>query len=253
MRLRFLLSTALVCATISAAPLQAAPVELTVSAAASFRDVLARIAGKYLQRRRDVRLRFNFGSSGALQRQIEAGAPVDVFIAAADRNMDELAARRLIEPGTRRVLAGNRLVLIVPARSRLPIRSFRDVAQGFVGRVAVGAPSVPAGQRAQEVFERLGLWPRVRAKAVRGRDVREVLAQVALGNVEAGVVYATDAASSQQVRVVSVAPASMHKPIRYPVAVVSGSRNAVEARALTAFLSGAESRAILRRARFVVP
>lgn len=253
MKFFFLLGMSIAMGAVAAAPAQAAPVELTVSAAASFKDVLSSIAAKYLQRRPGVRLRFNFGSSGALQRQIEAGAPVDVFIAAADKNMDELAAQGLIEKSTRRVLAGNRLVLIVPARSRLPIRSFRDVAQGFVTHVAIGAPSVPAGQRAQEVFEKLQLWPRVRARAVRGRDVREVLAQVALGNVEAGVVYATDAASTKSVRVVSVAPASMHKPIRYPVAVVSGSRNALEARALVEFLAGPQAKAVLRAAKFIVP
>ncbi len=238
--------------TRASAQANALPVDLTVSAAASFKDALTDIGGKYLQQHPNIRLHFNFGSSGTLQRQIEAGAPVDVFIAAADKNMDELAARGLIEKGTRRVLAGNTLVLIVPLGSRLPIRSFKDVAQGLVAHVAVGGPSVPAGMRAQEVFTRLGIWPRVQAKAVRGRDVREALAQVELGNVEAGVVYATDAASSRRVRVVAVAPASMHKPIRYPVAVVAGSSHANEARALSAYLTGAQARAVLRRYKFIV-
>jgi molybdate transport system substrate-binding protein len=226
--------------------------ELTVSAAASLKDALASIQRKYLQSAPNVRLRFNFGSSGALQRQVEAGAPVDVFVAAADKNMDALAARGLVEASTRRVLASNRLVLIVPRSRRVPIKSFRDVLQSSVAHVAVGAPGVPAGDRAQEVFGKLGIWPRVQLKAVRARDVREVLAQVALGNAEAGVVYATDAASSRDVRVVAVAPPSFHKPIRYPVAVVAGSANAAQARRFVAFLAGPQAKAILRQHKFIV-
>lgn len=227
-------------------------VELTVSAAASLKDALGDIEREYLKARPGARLRFNFGSSGTLQRQIEAGAPVDVFIAASAKNMDALAKRGLIEKSTRRVLAGNALVLIVPLKSRAPIRGFNDVAKEVVSRVAVGGPGVPAGERAQEVFESLGVWPGVPAKAVRARDVREALAQVEAGNVEAGVVYRTDALSSRRVRVVAVAAPGGHKPIVYPVAVVSRSPSAGEARALVDFLTGARGKEALKRRGFTV-
>ncbi len=244
-----LIPLALILASVQA---KSQTVDLTVSAAASFKDALSEIGGQYLQHHPSTRLHFNFGSSGTLQQQIEAGAPVDVFIAASDKNMDALASRGLIEKSTRRVVAGNTLVLIVPANSRLPIRGFKDVGRDFVAHVAVGGPGVPAGMRAQEVFVRLGIWQRVQPKAVRARDVREALAQVEAGNVEAGVVYRTDAAASRSVRVVAVAPANMHKPILYPVAVVTGSAHAAEARALALFLTGAQAKAVLKRYKFLV-
>lgn len=228
------------------------PVELVVSAAASLKDVLTVLGRDYQKQQPNVRLRFNFGSSGALQRQIEQGAPVDLFIAAADKNMDDLAARDLIDKKTRRVLAKNILVLIVPKNSRLPITRFKDVVSPAVTHIAVGGPSVSAGMRAEEVFRKLGIWPQVQRKAVRGKDVREVLTQVELGNVEAGVVYRTDAAVSAKVRVVAVAPPSMHKPIRYPLAVVKDSRHPAQARRFARYLVSSQAKAMLRKYKFVV-
>jgi molybdate transport system substrate-binding protein len=239
-------------AGVIATPALAQPVELVVSAAASLTDVLTAIGRDYQRKQSGVRLRFNFASSGTLQRQIEQGAPVDLFIAAADKNMDELAARHLIDRKTRRVLAANALVLIVPKESGLSIRRFKDVASAAVTHVAIGGPSVPAGMRAQEVFTRLGIWTLVRRKAVRGKDVREALTQVELGNVEAGVVYRTDAAVSNKVRVVAVAPAAMHKPIRYPLAVTAESEHPAQARAFANYLAGARAKALWRQYRFIV-
>jgi molybdate transport system substrate-binding protein len=234
-------------------PVQAAQkVALTVSAAASLKDAMTEIARQYSKKQPNVRVRLNFGSSGTLQRQIEQGAPVDVFISAADKNMDELAARKLIDGKTRRVLASNTLVLIVPKNSKLAIRRFKDVASESVTNVAVGGPTVPAGMRAQEVFSKLGIWSQVQGKAVRGKDVREVLTQVEMGNVEAGVVYRTDAAVSDKVRVVAVAPANMHKPIRYPVAVVNESKKRRQANDFLRYLTSAPAKTVLRKYRFIV-
>ncbi len=224
--------------------------ELTVSAAASLGDVMTAIAKDY-QQQHGVKVRFNFASSGTLQRQIEQGAPIDVYVAAADKNMDELAARKLVLPQTRREVARNRLVLIVPKNNRLPLHRFKDVLSDAVTHVAMGAPSVPAGLRAQEVFTKLGIWSQVQRKAVRGKDVREVLTQVALGNVEAGVVYRTDALISARVRIVSVAPLSMHAPIRYPAAVVSDSRKINVARAFVSYLGSARAKTQFKKYGFV--
>ena len=228
------------------------PVELVVSAAASLKDVMTVIGRDYQKQQPGVRLRFNFGSSGALQRQIENGAPVDLFIAAADKNMDELAAANFIEKKTRRVLAENLLVLIVAKNSRSPMARFKDVVSPAVTHIAVGGPSVPAGMRAQEVFSRLGIWPQVQRKAVRGKDVREVLTQVELGNVEAGVVYRTDAAVSQKVRVAAVAPPAMHKPIRYPLAVISDSKHLPQARDFANYLVSPHAKSVLKKYKFIV-
>jgi molybdate transport system substrate-binding protein len=229
------------------------PVELVVSAAASLKDALTEIGADYEKKRPQVRLRFNFGSSGTLQQQIEQGAPVDVFAAAADKNLDDLAAKNMIDLKTRRVLAGNVLVLVVPKDSKLKVKHFQDVNSSAVKYVAVGGPTVPAGMRAEEVFTKLGIWSAVQQKAVRGKDVREVLTQVELGNAEAGVVYKTDAAISTKVRVVATAPAAMHQPIRYPVAVISGSKNAALAQDFVRYISGSKAAKVLRRYQFIVP
>ncbi len=231
---------------------QAKQVELVVSAAASLKDVMIVIGRDYQKKQPGIKLRFNFASSGTLQRQIEQGAPVDLFVSAADKNIDELAARKLVDKKTRRVIAENVLVLIIPKDSRLPIRRFKDVVSTLVARVAVGGPSVPAGIRAQEVFTKLGVWSQVQRKAVRAKDVRGVLTQVELGNVDAGVVYRTDAAVSNKVRIVAVAPSSMHKPIRYPLAVVSDSKHPAQARAFANYFAGSQAKATLRKYKFIV-
>jgi molybdate transport system substrate-binding protein len=150
------------------------------------------------------------------------------------------------------VLAGNTLVLVVPRNSKLRLHRFQDVVASSITHVAIGAPSVPAGIRAQEVFTKLGIWRQIERKAVRGKDVREVLTQVELGNVEAGVVYRTDAAISQRVRVVAVASPSLHQPIRYPLAVVADSEHKIEARMFANYLVGAQAKAVLKKFKFVV-
>lgn len=221
---------------------------LMVSAAASMKDALTEISQKYPH----AAIKFNFGGSGTLQRQIENGAPVDVFIAAADKNMDELQRAHLIDAATRRVLARNRLVLIVPKHSKLKIHSFGELKNRAVTNFAIGAPqSVPAGRYAQQVLSKLGIWTSVESKAVRGKDVRAVLTQAELGNVDAGIVYRTDAAISAQVKVVATAPETAHAPIRYPLAVVAASTKQNAAKKFTAFLQSATAKRVLRRYGFI--
>ncbi|MDF2440289.1 MAG: molybdate transport system substrate-binding protein, partial [Abditibacteriota bacterium] len=184
-------------------PVAAQSSEVVVSAAASLQNALTALAITYRRQNPSVTVRFNFASSGTLQRQVENGAPVDLFIAAADRNMDALAHQKLIVASTRRVLATNALVLIVPRNSTLKLRGFRDLSQPQIAHVAMGAPdSVPAGFYARQLLRRLHNWAAIEAKAVRCKDVREVLTQVEKGNVEAGIVYRSDAAISSRVRVV---------------------------------------------------
>lgn len=225
--------------------------DLTIAAAASLQEALTEIGTLYQKSHPDTRLNFNFGSSGTLQTQIEQGAPVDIFLSADDSKMNRLAAQQLIDTGTRRVIAGNRLVLVVPKNSRLQLSRFKDVLSPSVRHIAIGGPTVPAGQRAQEVFSKLGIWNAVEAKAVRAKDVRAALTQVELGNVEAGVVYATDAARSSKVRVISAAPISMHQPIRYPAAVILASHNRHQAGDFVRFLSSANAQNVLFRLGFV--
>ncbi|HEX2205993.1 MAG TPA: molybdate ABC transporter substrate-binding protein [Longimicrobium sp.] len=232
---------------------EAPRVVLTVAAAASLREAMGELEAAYEAENRGVDVRTTFGASGLLRQQVEQGAPVDVFVSAAEGPIDALQAAGLVDPRSRRVLAGNELVLVVPQGSTAPVRGFGDLDAPEVRRVALGAPaSVPAGEYADEVLRALGIREAVARKAVYGQNVRQVLAYVESGDADAGVVYRTDAAVSRRVRLVASAPPGTHGPITYPVAVVRRTRAPEAARAYVAFLLGPEGRAVLRRRGFRV-
>jgi len=217
---------------------------LTVSAAASLEGALAPVAEAYTRGHPRAKVEFNFGGSGALARQIEDGAPVDIFVSAAAEPMDRLAARGLLLDQTRRDLLRSEIVLIVP-RSAAETNSFEALGDPRVKLIALADPaSVPAGVYGKQVLTALGLWERVQGRLVLAKDVRQVLSYVETGNADAGIVYATDARQSPMVRVAAVAPESTHAPVVYPVAVIRTARDAAAARDFVAFLSGPEARAI---------
>ncbi|HEX8463201.1 MAG TPA: molybdate ABC transporter substrate-binding protein [Abditibacterium sp.] len=222
--------------------------EITVSAAASLREVLTEIGANYRKAQPQTRLNFNFGSSGTLQKQIEAGAPVDVFIAAASKNIAALASQGAIDGATQRLFAGGELVLIAPRESKL--RSLSDLKLPSVRTLALGGPGVPAGDYARQTLRFLKLSDAVAPKIVNGKDVRAVLAQVAAGNADAGFVYRTDALSSRAVRVVAVAPAQSHAPVRYPMAVVKEAPNRAGALRFWRYLSSSSAKKVLQRRGF---
>lgn len=225
--------------------------EILVSAAASLRDAFQEI-GKQYEARTGRRVRFNFGASGALQKQIEAAAPVDVFASAGAQQMDALALKELIDRETRRDFARNELVVVTPQGAATPVGSFADLGTEAVKRVAVGNPrTVPAGQYAEQVFDNLGLAAKLRPKLVPAEDVRQVLDYVARGEADAGVVYRTDAqVAGGRLRIAAAAPENSHDPILYPIAVVRESRDAAAARAFVELVTGAEGQAVLRRYGF---
>ena len=166
-----------------------------------------------------MKLRYNFGASGELQKQIEAGAPVDLFVSAAQRQMDELEQKELILPASRRVFARNVLVVIKPADSRLDLAKPADLLDAAGGPIVIGNPkTVPVGQYAEESLRALGLWDRLQPKLVFSENVRQALDYVARGEVDAGFVYTTDAA----VRTQSVKEA--FRPARTPIARSSTRR-----------------------------
>lgn len=230
--------------------------EILVSAAASLTDAMAEI-GRAFTKAQGGSVRLNVGASGTLQRQIEQGAPVDVFVSASPREMDALARAGRIERATRVNVASNRLVLVAPRRpGRASVARWADLARPAVRRVAVSNPeTVPSGRYAEETLRRRRLWDAVRAKAVLGENVRQTLAYVATGDVDAGVVFGTDArVEARRVRVVARAvPGVDHSPVLYPAAVVAGSARAVAARRFVRFLAGPAARAILRRYGFEGP
>lgn len=228
----------------------AANTNLLVSAAASLKESLEEIAPLYLQTHENISIKYNFGASGALQQQIENGAPVDVFVSAAQKQMDALQSKGLLLTDTRRNILSNGLVLIVPKNSS-GITNFRQLTSSNVKRIAIGEPrSVPVGQYAEEVLKNLGILSQVRAKFVLANNVRQVLTAVESGNADAGVVYTTDARTSKQVKVVATAPENLHSPIVYPVAVLKNSKNISAAREYVQFLSSNPAKSIFKKYGF---
>ena len=226
------------------------PQRLTVSAAVSLKESLEEIGSLYRRERPQVSIAYNFGGSGTLQRQIEQGAPVDVFISASLREMDALEAKGLVLAGTRRNIATNEVVLIVPRDSKA-VSGFGDLRASHVRRIAIGEPgSVPAGRYAKEALTFLGLWDEVRPKLVYTQDVRQVLEFVASGDADAGIVYRTDAELTERVQAVEVAPAGSHSPIAYPAAVLKESSNPDEAKRFVEFLAGPAAQAVLAKHGF---
>jgi molybdate transport system substrate-binding protein len=224
--------------------------QLIVSAAASLTDAMKEIEPLYRRSRPNITIRYNFASSGALQQQIENGAPVDVFISAAEKQMDTLQNKGLVVSGTRRNLLTNRMVLVVPKNSS-GVNELRNLTSNSVRRIAIGNPrSVPAGQYAEQVLKKAGLWNSVQSKFVLANNVRQVLQFVEAGNAQAGLVYTTDARTSNQVKVVQTVPANLHSPIVYPMAVMKTSRNQAAARAFAQFLSGTEARKVFNKYGF---
>jgi molybdate transport system substrate-binding protein len=217
-------------------------IELIISAAASLKDVGAEIAKIYKQKVPNVKITYNFGSSGSLQTQIEEGAPSDIFISAAQKQMAALKEKGLVINDTNKDLLSNKIVLITPKDSKKEITKFEDISTDKVSKVALGEPgSVPVGQYSEEVFTKLGILDKVKPKSNYGSDVRQVLTWVENGEVDCGVVYATDAAASQKVNVVCEALKDSNKPIIYPVAVLKSSKHYNEAKAFVDFLSSSEA------------
>lgn len=229
--------------------------EITVSAASSLVGVLGELAPAYEAANPGVRVRLNLGASSALRVQIERGAGVDLFLAADAASVDSLAARGRIDPRTRRALAGNDLVLVVPVSRGAGasiIRGFADLARPEVRRVALGAPAVPVGEYARQTLGALGLASALAGKTVLGGSAWQVLAYAASGEVDAGVVYRTDAVSEPRVRVVAVAPAGSHASITYWIAATPAGARRAAVLSFAALVLGPAGRAALRRRGFVV-
>ncbi|MEQ9551612.1 MAG: molybdate ABC transporter substrate-binding protein [Coleofasciculus sp. G3-WIS-01] len=221
-------------------------VELTVSAAASLQDAMKAIAPLYTQEQANVTITYNFGSSGSLQQQIEQGAPVDVFLSAAPKQMNALQEKDLLLTDTRKDLLKNSIVLVTP-KDKTDISDFKELSTDKVNKVAIGDPeTVPGGQYGKQVLTSLNLYAPLQTKLVFAKDVRQVLSYVETGNVEAGLVYATDAKVSDNVKVIATAPDVSHAPIIYPVAVLKESKNPDSAKAFVQFLSTEPAKTVFK-------
>ena len=227
-------------------------VTLIISVAASVHDAMERVQEAYQAKEPAVSITYNFGSSGSLAQQITQGAPVDVFLSASKNWMDDLEDKGQILEGSRQDLLLNSLVLVVP-QNNTDVTDFSDFATDKVSKLSIAEPeSAPAGRYAKEALTSLKLFDALQPKMVFGKDVRQVLSYVETGNVDAGVVYATDAKISNQVRVVATAPTDSHSLIVYPVGVVADSKNAEAAQAFVDFLSSDRVNAIFEEYGFVM-
>jgi molybdate transport system substrate-binding protein len=229
--------------------------EATISAAISTKEVVEELGRSFMAARPGVTLRYNVGSSGELQKQIEAGAPVDLFISAAQRQMDELEQKKLIVATTRAVFARNVLTVIKPTDSKIDISKPADLLDTRVTKIVIGSPkTVPAGQYAEESLKALGLWDKLQPKLVFSENVRQALDYVARGEVDAGFVYTTDAATrGQQVKEAFRPAEDTYRPVLYPAAVVTGAKQAALAQAFLDLLVGRDGRAVLAKFGFQPP
>ena len=251
---RSLIGGALWLMALVAAPAAAQAAQpVTVFAAASLKNGLDAVDALYTQRTGDV-VHAAYAASSALARQIEQGAPAEVYISADSDWMDYAAQHLLIQPQTRRDLLTNHLALIAPAAStvRLHIASGFPIAAALGdGRLAMAGPEVPAGRYGKQALTALGVWPQVQAKVVYGESVRAALAFVSHGEAPLGVVYDTDAKIDPGVRIVDLFPESTHPKILYPAALTRNAQGP-EAAAYLSFLEGRDAAAIFRRFGFEV-
>lgn len=237
--------------TVVPKPANAKAVSLTISAASSLKDAMEEIKTAYAKEHSNITLILNFGASGSLQQQIEQGAPVDVFISAAAKQMNALKDKDLLVNDTQKNLIGNRIVLIIPKASTA-VSAFKDLSSDKVKKIALGEPkSVPAGQYSMEALISLKLMDSLKSKVVYAKDAKEVLAWVETGNADAGLVYETDAKSSEKIKIVAVAPEGSHETVIYPAAVLKDSKNMDASSEFINYLYSHKSKPIFEKYGFV--
>jgi molybdate transport system substrate-binding protein len=246
--------SALVLSTLLAMPLAASAAEITVFAAASLKTALDTIAADW-GKKTGGKVTISYESSGKLAKQIQQGAPADIFISASKEWMDKLADDKLIKPESRRDILGNQLILVAPAKSAAPVKIEKgfDLA-GLVGdgKLAMGlVNSVPAGQYGKEALTNLGVWTAVEPKVAQADNVRAALKLVDTGEAAYGIVYTSDAVSDDKVKAVGTFPDDNHKPIIYPAAVIAATK-APEAQAFLDDLSSDAAKAIFEAQGFIV-
>jgi len=228
--------------------------DIVVSAAMSLKASFEEIGKVFMERNGDINIVFNFSSSGKLRQQIEGGAPVDVFASASEKEMDRLSGKGLIVEETRHVFAGNSIVMIVPSDGMKGPATLTSLNDKDVTKIVMGDPEMtPVGMYSREVLAYAGVWDGLREKLVYAAHVRQILDYVSRGEVDAGLVYATDAKiREREVRVVFTAGRESHRKIAYPIAMVKGTGKAASAQKFIDFVLSDEAGGILRSYGFTV-
>jgi len=219
-------------------------VNLTVSAGAGLKAVLEDIRKVYQQQQSDINVTYNFAASGVLQRQIEQGANIDVLIAAASKNMDDLQREGLLLPKTRKNLIKSRVALIGSEKA-IGVSSFQDLQKPSVKKIVIGEPrSVPLGAYAEEVFKYFGILEQIKPKLIYARSALEILTFVKSGSVDFGIVHDSAIRPSDKVKILAIAPEKSHAPAIYPAAVLTNSKNPQAAKSFMQFLSSEQAKAL---------
>lgn len=222
---------------------------VTISAAASLTDAIQEVGELFNEENPDIQLDFNFGGSGALQQQISQGAPADIFFSASQSDFDTLVDEGAIDQENSSQLLKNELVLVVP-EDKTRVTSFDNLTSAE--NIAVGTPeSVPAGEYAMETFDSMNLTQDLEDKLIYAEDVRAVLTYVERGEVDAGLVYRTDAMTSDKIEIVDAAKEDTHTPIEYPVGLINDSENQEAAQAFYEFLQTEEALKVFEDYGFV--
>ena len=247
------LRAALPALVLSLSGAHAAAADLTVSAAASLTNGFREMVAAFVTTHPDTKVRLNLGASGALLQQMAKGAPVDVFASADQETMQQAEQQRLVRPGAKASFASNTLVVVVPRDAAAPPKALADLAGPGVKKVAIGLPaSVPAGRYAREVLEKANLWTPVEARMIGAQNVRQALDYVARGEVDAGFVYATDAALLPgKVKVAFVVPTETR--LIYSIAPLAAAPNAAAAQRFVAFVLSRSGQAVLAKHGFGKP
>ncbi|MHB0879642.1 molybdate ABC transporter substrate-binding protein [Paenibacillus sp. SEL1] len=229
-------------------------IELTISAAASLTDALKEIQHSYESTHTGIKLNFNFGGSGALEKQIEQGAPSDLFLSASTKNMKSLVDQQLIDTKKQKTWLTNELVAVIPADGAMNIASVTDLTKKEVKKVAIGIPeSVPAGNYAQEALTKAKLWDTLQSKLVQAKDVRQVLQYVETGNADVGFVYKTDALTSQKAKIAFEVNPKTYSLVEFPIGIVKATKHIQEAEDFYAYLQSQESLNIMDKYGFTIP
>lgn len=224
---------------------------IRISAAVSLKNVLSELKQSYEKSTPNVELVINYGSSGLLQKQIEEGAPVDLFLSAGIKQLELLEKKGLVIPGSKTNLLGNKLVLIVSEEKKSQIKSFADLV-GKARSLSIGQPeTVPAGMYAKDTLTNLKLWEQLKKRTMFAKDVRQVLAYVESGNVDAGLVYQTDTVALKSCSVISSAPAGSHPAIVYPMAVMKDAKNRAAAEKFMTYLKSATAAKVFEKYKFI--
>jgi len=227
--------------------------EITVSAAISLKNVFEEIGKTFMQKYPGTKVVFNFGGSGDLARQIESGAPVDVFASAAQKDMNDIEKKDLIAANSRKDFARNGVVLVKPANSTIPLHTIADLQKKAIKKIVIGNPkTVPAGRYAEQALRHFNLWDTIRDKLVFAENVRQALDYVARDEVDAGLVYSTDAmVRSKEVKVVMKLPEESHQPVVYPIGVIKGTKEESFSRAFVDLVVSPEGQQILNKYGFI--